>query len=83
MVVFPVPGEPRRTAESALSAPEEPGEFPDPGVAVVEGVGDEGELKDIGIAKEGLVVAEGGERVMVGLERMRLLKAGRAWAENE
>ena len=76
VVAFPVPGE-------RVPAPEEPGEFPDSGVVVVERVGDEGELKDVGVPEEDLVVAEEGQACHGRLEKIRLLKAGRVRAENE
>jgi len=54
---------PRRAAENGVpgaGAPEEPGEFLSLGVAVVEVLRDERELKDVTVPEEGLVVAEEG-----------------------
>ena len=54
------PGHTPQRPRRERSGGDEEGEFPDLGVAVVEVVGDECGLKGLGVAEEGLVVAEKG-----------------------
>jgi len=62
VVVFPVPGEPRRErSRPGWRAGGCPGEFLGLGVAVVEVVGNERGLEGVRVAEEGLVAAEKGE----------------------